>query len=222
MALIVHPDKNQDDPNAGEKFRNLNNAYKVLIDDEKRALYDETGEYDENESGTIDLDNTYQYYRLIYPKIKLEDIDSYAKKYRGSEMEKEDLVNFYNDNNGNIMNILMEIPLSRNEDVERFIIFYDEEIKSGRLKKRKKYTSSKNNIILLEEDEDESNEAESEMLKLQQQIMLNKQKRNNDDYFLKLAKKYGNEDEYNKYNDIDEKEFKQIQKKLKKKKKINK
>ena len=102
--------------------------------------------------------------------------------------------------------------------VNQVDVFYDEEIKKGGLKKRKKYTSSKSSIILLQEDEGESNEAESEMLKLQQQIMLNKQKRNSEDYFLNLAKKYGNEDEYNKYNDINEKEFKQIQKKLKKKK----
>ena len=42
MVYIVHPDKNPNDPNATEKFRNLQIAYKILMDSEKRALYDET------------------------------------------------------------------------------------------------------------------------------------------------------------------------------------
>ena len=31
MVYIVHPDKNPNDPNATEKFRNLQIAYKILI-----------------------------------------------------------------------------------------------------------------------------------------------------------------------------------------------
>ena len=41
--MKVHPDKNQDDPKATENFQNLNQAYKILIDDEKRKIYDQTG-----------------------------------------------------------------------------------------------------------------------------------------------------------------------------------
>ena len=54
MVLVVHPDKNPNDPQAGEKFIKLTNAYNILIDDEKRQLYDETGEYDENEADRAD------------------------------------------------------------------------------------------------------------------------------------------------------------------------
>jgi len=43
LAMQYHPDKNPDDKEAEEKFKAINEAYQVLIDDEKRALYDRYG-----------------------------------------------------------------------------------------------------------------------------------------------------------------------------------
>lgn len=44
MARKYHPDVNPDDPGAVEKFKEVNEAYSVLSNDEKRAQYDKFGE----------------------------------------------------------------------------------------------------------------------------------------------------------------------------------
>jgi molecular chaperone DnaJ len=42
-AKELHPDRNPDDPKADQKFKELNEAYDVLKDDQKRAAYDQYG-----------------------------------------------------------------------------------------------------------------------------------------------------------------------------------
>ncbi|KAL3517387.1 hypothetical protein ACH5RR_019976 [Cinchona calisaya] len=44
LALKYHPDKNQGNEEANKKFAEINNAYEVLSDSEKRNIYDRYGE----------------------------------------------------------------------------------------------------------------------------------------------------------------------------------
>jgi len=42
-AMDLHPDRNSDKPDAEEKFKEINEAYDVLKDDQKKAAYDRFG-----------------------------------------------------------------------------------------------------------------------------------------------------------------------------------
>uniref|UniRef100_A0A7N0R9Y5 J domain-containing protein n=1 Tax=Kalanchoe fedtschenkoi TaxID=63787 RepID=A0A7N0R9Y5_KALFE len=44
LALKYHPDKNRGNAEADKKFAEINNAYEVLSDSEKRSIYDRYGE----------------------------------------------------------------------------------------------------------------------------------------------------------------------------------
>ena len=43
LAMKYHPDRNQDNPEAKEKFTEISEAYEVLSNPEKRQRYDQFG-----------------------------------------------------------------------------------------------------------------------------------------------------------------------------------
>ena len=43
QAMKYHPDRNPGDKEAEQKFKAINEAYEVLIDEQKRAAYDHYG-----------------------------------------------------------------------------------------------------------------------------------------------------------------------------------
>ena len=43
LAMKFHPDQNKDNPEAEEKFKEINEAYDILKDEQKRAAFDRYG-----------------------------------------------------------------------------------------------------------------------------------------------------------------------------------
>ncbi len=214
LVFVYHPDKNKTDPDAGSKFANITRAYKILSNPDSRRIYDETGDYDDEDEGKINIAETLNYFRKIYsPK----DIESFHDKYINSKDEEEDLINFYNSNGGDIKKILEWIPYSTNDDVQRYIKIYEKLFKKKTLTKTKKFDETKNKVELLEEDAEEAKEAEKEMDNLTKAIIGNKRKRNFSNYLDNLKERYAKDEDDD--GEIDDAEFEKIKSSMDKKKK---
>ena len=214
LVFVYHPDKNKTDPDAGSKFANITRAYKILSNPDSRRIYDETGDYDDEEEGKINIAETLNYFRKIYsPK----DIESFHDKYINSKDEEEDLINFYNSNGGDIKKILEWIPYSTNDDVQRYIKIYEKLFKKKTLTKTKKFDETKNKVELLKEDAEEAKQAEKEMDNLTKAIIGNKRKRNFSNYLDNLKERYAKDEEDD--GEIDDAEFEKIKSSMDKKKK---
>lgn len=98
LSLLVHPDRVDDDTKeeATEKFKLLSFIHSILSDNDKRKIYDETGQYDE-ESEEVVMRNWADYWRTLFKPITVEDINKYEKTYKGSETEIKDLKRAYMD-----------------------------------------------------------------------------------------------------------------------------
>ena len=63
LVKELHPDRNQDDPSAGERFKEVNAAHDILKDPQKRAAYDRFGHTAFNSGGAgrgrPDFENTF-------------------------------------------------------------------------------------------------------------------------------------------------------------------
>lgn len=142
-ALLTHPDKRPDDPQAAKNFAALKQAHDILIDPQRRRHYDDTG--DENEE-TETFRSAYEYFRLVFPKLAPQDIEVFSKTYKGSAAEDEDLINYFDRFGGDLKHLIEWIPLSEHEDLERLLASFDRLISNHKLKSSILYERSKESL----------------------------------------------------------------------------
>ncbi|KAM8738775.1 dnaJ homolog subfamily C member 9 [Acanthopagrus schlegelii] len=131
VSLKVHPDRAPEDPQATEKFQVLGKVYAVLSDTEQRAVYDEQGVVDE-ESDVLIQDRCWEdYWRLLFPKITVQDILEFEKKYKGSDEERQDVIHLYVQHEGNMDAIVASVMCSSQEDEPRLCSLIQAAIDSG-------------------------------------------------------------------------------------------
>ncbi|XP_077210043.1 chaperone DnaJ-domain superfamily protein [Tasmannia lanceolata] len=140
LALRLHPDKNPGDEEAKENFQLLQKVISILGDEEKRALYDQTGCVDDADLAGEVAENLQEYFRSMYKKVTEADIEEFEANYRGSNSEKNDLKDLYKKYKGNMNMLFCSMICSEPKlDSHRFKDIIDEAIAAGELKATKAF-----------------------------------------------------------------------------------
>lgn len=120
LSLLVHPDRVEEKrkAEATEKFKVLGRIHTILSDSDKRAIYDESGDFDEESDEMVERDWN-EYWRMLFKPITVKDISDYEKKYKGSEEELYDLKRAYLNGKGDMDFILEAVPFSHTDEEPR-------------------------------------------------------------------------------------------------------
>jgi len=143
LSLAVHPDRatEQDRPLCTSKFQCVGGVYALLSDGERRGLYDETGEVEDEADPLRDTDKDWaDYWRLLFPKVTISDIEKFAAEYQHSAEEREDLKKAYTETKGNMGLILESVMCATQEDEERFRELLQEMIKTKEVEEFSAFT----------------------------------------------------------------------------------
>lgn len=112
-------------------FQGIAFAYAVLSDPARRKRYDETGSTSES---VLDSDgfNWSEYYRDLYKDaVSTDAIEKFAKKYKGSDEEKDDILATYEECEGDMDAFYQTMILSEvTEDDDRYRRVIDEAIEN--------------------------------------------------------------------------------------------
>lgn len=76
LALKWHPDKNPDNPDATAEFQKISSAYEVLVDQERRSMYDSTGCVDADELGEGGFDHAADLFAAFFGGGFSDDLDA--------------------------------------------------------------------------------------------------------------------------------------------------
>ncbi|KAG8321725.1 DnaJ sub C member 9 [Homalodisca vitripennis] len=120
-SLSCHPDRVKESEKlyATEKFKVLGKVHCILSDKEKRAIYDQTGTWDDDDDVEFNGRDWMEYWRTLSKKFTLADIEEYEKKYKGSDDELRDLKKAYEGGKGDMDEIYERVPFVKLEDEDR-------------------------------------------------------------------------------------------------------
>lgn len=106
LAVAYHPDKNPDDKNAEEKFKEISSAYEVLSDQEKRNMYDTYGDIDPR---NVNVNRGFN----PFDHINMDDIFGFngrRRSTRGDDIRNSIRIDFMEAVKGCTKNVVIERP----------------------------------------------------------------------------------------------------------------
>jgi len=212
LALKYHPDKGGD----AKMFQALSLAHSILSDPEKRKIYDQTGELDGDESSR-DFDSWYEYFRNLFPKITVSDIDKYGKTYVGSQEEVVDVIAAYEQHSGNLKKIMECAIFAEDGEEARICKIIDTAIAQKALTSTKQYKATRVSVEDVKKRKRPAKKSNEESL---EQLILSRNARSSTSSALSsIFEKYGGDKKGKMDDDIPDDEFEALQKKITKKSK---
>lgn len=143
-ALSVHPDRNKEE-DAHAAFQHLRHVHDVLVDPEKRALYDDVGAsgVDGSDEGGIDA----AFWAHASASVTAEDIIKYEAEYPNSAEERVDLKEHFVRFEGKVDAVVNYIPFSSTADLVRFVEVWDALLESNEVEESEVYAGIRDVLI---------------------------------------------------------------------------
>ncbi|NWH57099.1 DNJC9 protein, partial [Geococcyx californianus] len=206
VSLSVHPDRAapRDKEEATRRFQILSKAYAVLSDAEQRAVYDEQGTVDEEAEALRGEQDWCEYWRLLFKKITVKDIEDFEKHYKGSEEELADIKAAYVDFEGDMGRIMESVLCADYTDEQRIRKIIEKAIDSGEVPSYKAFVKESKQKMMARKRRAEKEASEAEKIKLElglggeddlKALIQSRNKdrqKETDDFLAQLEAKYGN------------------------------
>lgn len=149
LALKHHPDRAGDTPETTSFFTHLRAVHDLLLDPQRREEYDTCGDTGTLHGGdpNIDADAAAAFFAGAGARVDKQDIQRYETEYRDGKDEREDLNDFFIRFQGQVKLVLDYIPYSEEEDLHRFVQFWDARIAEGELEETATYKKSRKALL---------------------------------------------------------------------------